>query len=92
MKAAMSSSGQSSMIWSRARTTRSRSWSRSSAPLAVMRNLRAMPPSGSAMRSASPARVAAAVWRLRVEASSPKASLSSPLDMGPWIRMRLSRM
>lgn len=40
-------------------------------------------PSGSGMRSTTPARSIAAVCRLRVDVSRPKASLSSPMDIGP---------
>lgn len=78
-------------------TTRARQdWltSRSSAsrrpPSTVMRSLRAMPPSGSATRSASPQRSSAAVWRLTVEVSSPKASANCPMVMGPCVSIRLS--
>lgn len=59
-------------------------------PSPVMRSLRAMPPSGSATRSASPQRSSAAVWRFTVEVSSPKASANCPMDMGPCVSIRLS--
>lgn len=91
MKAEMSSSAQSAMTRSRELTMPSRSASRVLAPSSVMRNLRAMPPSGSGMRSTKPARMTAAVCRLRVDTSRSKASLSSPTDMGPCTRIRLSR-
>ncbi len=67
---------QCSITRSRPAMFEARSASRRRSPSSVMRNLRAMPPSGSGMRSTTPARSIAAVCRLRVEASRPKASLS----------------